>query len=173
MKMRRFLAAAVVFVLAAAGGHAKAALWQDFLDPETRTVVGSLHVPTDGFPSGANCNGGNPACNLPDFHFTYASGGFSWDSETAPNFDIGWVIDPSDWLLDNFSGFILSDTSPPLTLSHISTSSDGALLEFAIFGESTAEVLAVPHHIPIPAALPLFLTALAGLGYVARRKRAA
>jgi hypothetical protein len=39
-----------------------------------------------------------------------------------------------------------------------------------VFGQETVHIVAVPATVPVPAALPLFLSAIAGLGFSRRRK---
>ena len=109
----------------------------------------------------------------------YASGAFSLNTGGGDNTPFGTFGVALDSSAGNGSGnayygdllFTLSRTTG-LTIADFVANADGYFFSADLTdGDSTGAQAWKVSQVPVPAALPLFLTALAALGLIARRKR--
>ena len=188
MKIRLSLIAAIFLGMLAGSNQATAALIQDIYHVESNTQVGSIQFPNNAAGQ-VDCLP-LPSINCGGLSFTFdhpitgpGADDFFYIDDTNNNigstFAAGWSINTDTWILEelfltvvNSAGELLQVTNP--TAPTIGTTSATYLIKYAgVFPLGSFENFEFRPvgEIPTPAALPLFLSALAGLGLLARRKK--
>lgn len=169
MLLKSMVIASISVGLILMGNPAVAALWHDIKDYNTGVKLGEIHLPQES----GNCPLTGPIqCSEIGVEFSYTDPVLdqSFSATVDPIFTLEWSVNPVDWQLTiiNVTGFNgvallqLQDGAP-----------DGAFnFRSFILGDATNDqfVELAPNEVPIPAALPLFLMALAALGIFSKRK---
>ena len=183
VKIRSLLLGAMFLGMFAGGHQATAALWQNIYHVDGNTLVGSIHFPNNTTEQAsclplptANCGGLSFSFDHPitgsgvdDFYY------FDDDNNNiGSTFTAGWSINTSNWILEELALTVTNSFGEALQVTNpnaptIATTGSTFQIQYSgVFplGSLEAFEFRPVGEIPIPAALLLFLSALAGLGFL-------